>query len=246
MDRDCCYLHEGSVDIAAAQKRNVFARDFTLEGREQSNHFLWQAEKRRAISGRRQRPREAIAAEGNTPAPGGGAASLDPPGSHAPAGCYSSARRQAPAAAGGAHETGADQGGPGYRRRIVGGSLNEQRLGRRHGSLIRVVNGDVEAGLQELLFDIDMAGLLQRQQPGTHPGHFLPAHAVFGNIDGSTSEMRADDIALRRGSIAVDVDQLLLKLDRAHRRTDIERMAELGVVGVRQISQKTCRPEGRQ
>ncbi len=101
-----------------------------------------------------------------------------------------------------------------------------------------LVDGDVEASLAKLLFDIDETGVLLQQQAPAHPGKLSMAHARFGDVDGRAGQVRADNIALRRGRIAIDPHQVLLILNRPHRRADLERLVELGGVRLGQVGEK--------
>ncbi|ACO31885.1 hypothetical protein ACP_1774 [Acidobacterium capsulatum ATCC 51196] len=53
------------------------------------------------------------------------------------------------------------------RRQQVGGRQAVERL----AASVVVINRDVEAGLMKLLFDVDLARLLQQQQVAAHPGN---------------------------------------------------------------------------
>ena len=113
---------------------------------------------------------------------------------------------------------------------------------RRGGLGITPVDRDVEAGLAEFLFHVELAGLHERQQVGAHPVLFLAADSLLGYIDAGAGEVGAGDVALGRRGIAVDAHQVLLEIDGSHRRTDFERAMEELCVGSRQVGQKPCRP----
>ena len=113
-----------------------------------------------------------------------------------------------------------------------------RRLGRR----IALVDRDVEAGLLELLFNIDLACRLQGREPVTHPANFLPAHPFLGNVDGGSGEVRANDIAFGRRRISIHGHQVLLVGYGAHGRADFKRTVKLSFVRSRQIGEKACRP----
>ena len=100
----------------------------------------------------------------------------------------------------------------------------------------------MEAGLLELLLDVDPAGLFERQQPGAHPADLLPAHVLLGDVDRGPGQMRAGDVALGRGCVAVDPLQLLLVGDGPHRRAYLEGTVKLRRMGARQIREKGRRP----
>lgn len=74
------------------------------------------------------------------------------------------------------------------------------------------VDGDVEAGLFELFFDVDFAGLFEGEEPGAEPGDLVLAKAVFGNVDGAAGEVWAGDVTLGRGGVAVDHAEAALVL----------------------------------
>jgi len=99
-----------------------------------------------------------------------------------------------------------------------GGARSYEAEGRR----VAAVDGDVEAGLVELLFDVDFAGGLQREQPGAHPGELREGHALLADVDGGTGEMRRSDVAIRGGGVAVDRDQGALVLDGADSGVDLQ------------------------
>ena len=100
----------------------------------------------------------------------------------------------------------------------------------------------MEAGLAELLLDVDLAGRFQRQQPGAHPADLLLREALLGNVDACAGQMRAGDVALGRRGVAVHLHQLLLIVDGAHRRADFKRPMKLSRMGAREVGEKAGRP----
>ena len=107
---------------------------------------------------------------------------------------------------------------------------------------VAAINRDVEAGLVELLFDVDPAGGLQGQEPGTHPGQFRKRHAFFADVDGGAGEVWGGDVAVSGGGVAIDGDQGALKFDGAHGGVDLQGAMEAGVVAARQVSEETRCP----
>ena len=95
------------------------------------------------------------------------------------------------------------------------------------------VHRDVEAGLAELLFHIDLALLLEGCEPCSQPADFTSGQAFFGDVDGTTGKVGRGDIAIRSGGVAVDVAQAALVFHGANGGGDLdERAAELpGVSG---------------
>ncbi len=94
----------------------------------------------------------------------------------------------------------------------------------------------------KLLFDINLAGVLDGEQVDAHPGEFASAHAGLGNVDGGAGEVRANDVALCVGGVAVRSHQVLLVVNGAHSGIDHERSVELGLVGARKVRKKRRGP----
>jgi hypothetical protein len=88
----------------------------------------------------------------------------------------------------------------------------------------------VEAGLLELLFDIDLALLHEREKIAAHPGDLGEGEAVLRDIDGLPGEVRGCGVTFGRRGVAVDVHQVLLELDGADRGVDLQIGVEVGVV----------------
>ena len=125
-------------------------------------------------------------------------------------------------------------GGPGRRSSGRWGSARRWR--------VIFIDGDVEAGLLELLFHVDFAGLFEGEQAGSHPGDFLTAEWAFGNVDSGAGEVRADDVAFGGGGIAVDPHESLLVGDGADRGAHFKGAVELGSVAARQVGEEERGP----
>jgi hypothetical protein len=100
----------------------------------------------------------------------------------------------------------------------------------------------VEAGLLELFFDIDFAGILEGDEPGAHPADLLAGEAAFGDVDSGAGEVGADDVSLGGGGVAVHLDQALLVLDGANGGADLKGAVELDGVGAGQVGEEASGP----
>ena len=65
-------------------------------------------------------------------------------------------------------------------------------VGQCTGGQVAFVDGDVKAGLVGLLFDVELACLLEGHKPEPEPAQLLPAQALLGKIDGGSADMGAD------------------------------------------------------
>jgi hypothetical protein len=110
------------------------------------------------------------------------------------------------------------------------------------GRRVAAIDGDVEAGLVELLFHIDLAGGLKRQQPGAHPGKLREGHAFFADVDGGAGEVRGGDIAVGGGGVAVHLEESALELDGTDGGVDLKRVVEARVVAAREVSEEVGSP----
>jgi len=100
----------------------------------------------------------------------------------------------------------------------------------------------VEAGLLELLFDIDLALLHERKQVATGPGDLGEGEAVFGDVDGLASEVWRGGVAFGGRCIAVDVHKVLLELDGADGGVDLQGSVKVRVVGAGHRSEELRGP----
>ena len=89
------------------------------------------------------------------------------------------------------------------------------------GRKILFVHTDVKAGLLELLFHVDLALLHERQKVASQPCDLSERQAVLGDVDRLSGEVRGGGLALCRGRIAVDVQQVLLEFDGADGGVDL-------------------------
>ena len=89
----------------------------------------------------------------------------------------------------------------------------------------------MEAGLLELLFDVDLALLDERQQVAAQPCDLGEGEAVLGDVDGLAGEMGRGGVAVGGSGVAVGAEEMLLELDGADGGVDLERRVEAGVVG---------------
>ncbi len=105
------------------------------------------------------------------------------------------------------------------------------RLRRRASALreVALVDADVEAGLLELLLDVDLARLDERQEIAAKPGDLRHGEAVLGDVDGLAGEMGRGGVAFGGSGVAVDVDEVLLELDGADGGVDLQGRLEAGV-----------------
>ena len=88
------------------------------------------------------------------------------------------------------------------------------------------VNGDVEAGLLELLFDIDLALVDEGLKVGAEPGDLDAGEAALGDVDGLAGEVWGGGVAGGGCGVAVGADQALLNRDGADGGVDLERCME--------------------
>ena len=112
----------------------------------------------------------------------------------------------------------------------------------RRGRGVAAVDGDVEAGLVKLLFDIDLAGGLQRQEPGAHPGKLRKGHALLADVDGGAGEVRGGNVAVGGGGVAVDCKERALELDGADGGVDLEGAMETRIVAAGEVGEEVGRP----
>src|ERR1700722_8003647 len=104
-------------------------------------------------------------------------------------------------------------------------------IATRSGGLgdVALVDTDVEAGLLELLLDVDLALLDERQEIAAQPGDLGHGEAVLGEVDGLAGEMGRGGVAFGGCGVAVDVDEVLLELDGADGGVDLQGRLEAGV-----------------
>ena len=110
--------------------------------------------------------------------------------------------------------------------------------GRRVGG----INADVEAGLLELLFYVNLARLDERHQVAAHPGDLRDGHAALAEVKGLPGEMRGGSFAIDRGGIAVGALQAKLVGDSAYSRVDLQGLAEALVEGVGDVGGEVYGP----
>src|ERR1700733_1140284 len=91
---------------------------------------------------------------------------------------------------------------------------------------IPFVDTDVKAGLLELLFNIPLALLHERQKVTSQPGNFGEGETVFCDVDGLAGQVRRRYVALSRRGVAVDAHQMLLKFDGADSRINLKGSGE--------------------
>ena len=112
------------------------------------------------------------------------------------------------------------------------------------GRQVGLVDADVEAGLLELLFDVDLAILNQRRQVGAHPCDLWQGKAALGDVHGLAGEVRGGGYRRRRGRrLPLVSRQALLELDRADGGVDLERGVEAGVVVAGHIREEARGPD---
>ncbi len=92
------------------------------------------------------------------------------------------------------------------------------------------VDADVEAGLLELLFDVEFALLDEGEEVGAEPGDLGEGEAVLGDVDGLAGEVGRGGVAFGGCGVAVGVEEALLELDGADGGVDLERGLEAGEV----------------
>jgi len=91
------------------------------------------------------------------------------------------------------------------------------------------IDADVEAGLLELLLDVDLAGVDEGAEIGAHPGNLCDGQAFFGDVDGLAGEVRGGVFSGCGCGVAVGADEALLHGDGADGGGDLERLVEAGV-----------------
>jgi hypothetical protein len=117
--------------------------------------------------------------------------------------------------------------------------LRAWRRRRRH---IALINSDVKARLLELLLHVNLAGELQWEQPGSDPADFMAGHGALGDINRRARHVRADDIALSGGGVAIGEDQLFLVFDRTDSGADHHRRVKTRGVSPGEVREETSRP----
>lgn len=131
-----------------------------------------------------------------------------------------------------------DGGGEGSGIGVAGGGDVAQ--GWRGG--VAAIDADVEAGLLELFFDVDVAGLDEREQVAAEPSDLGHGEVVLGDVDGLAGEMRRGRGAVGRGGVAVGAKEPLLELDGADGGVDLQRGVEAGVVRAAQVDEEAGGP----
>ena len=126
--------------------------------------------------------------------------------------------------------------------RSLGGELVAAGLAKGVSGEVALVDRDVEAGLMELLFDVDGTLILKIAEDDAHPVDFAGAHAFFGDVDGSARDVGADDLADGASSIAVDALEPFLVVDGADGGADFKRVMEAGLMSVGEIGKKIGGP----
>lgn len=89
------------------------------------------------------------------------------------------------------------------------------------GRQVALVDADVEAGLLELLFDVNLALLHEREQVTAHPGDLGEREAVLCEIHGLAGEVRGGGVAFGRGGVSVGAEETVLELDSADGGVDL-------------------------
>lgn len=100
---------------------------------------------------------------------------------------------------------------------------------------VALVYGDVEAGLTKLFFNIQLAGFLQGAEMDAHPVDFVRGEIALGDVDGGARDVRAYNVTLGTGGVAVAQSKFLLILNGADGGADLERPMEDCLVGAREI-----------
>ena len=98
------------------------------------------------------------------------------------------------------------------------------------GGDVAAVDADVEAGLLELLFDVDLALVDERLEVGPHPCDLGDGEAVLGDVDGLAGEVRRGGAAGGGRGVGVAALEPLLELDGAHGGVDLQRQVEAVVM----------------
>ena len=111
--------------------------------------------------------------------------------------------------------------------------------GRRR---VAAVDRDVEAGLVELLFHVDLAGGLQGQEPGTHPRDLGLGQALLADVDGGSRQVRRGEISVSGGGVAVHQHQGPLEIDGPYGRVDLQRAVEALIVAAGQVAEEVRGP----
>lgn len=110
---------------------------------------------------------------------------------------------------------------------------------------VGLVDGDVEAGLVELFFHVDLSGFLERQEVGPHPRDFGERQAFLGDVNGCAHEVRRGDIARGRSGVTVNQDETALELNGAHGGVYLKRTVKADPVRMGRIGEKDCSPATR-
>ena len=79
----------------------------------------------------------------------------------------------------------------------------------------------MEAGLLELLFDVDFALLDERQKVAAHPGDLGERESMLCEIHGLAGEVRGGGIPFGGCGVAVGAQKSLLELDRTDGGVDL-------------------------
>ena len=82
----------------------------------------------------------------------------------------------------------------------------------------------------KLLFHIDLSLLNQRQKVSTEPSDLSKREAMLGDVDGLTGEMWGCGVAISGSGVAIDVYEMLLELNRANGRVDLQRRMKVSIV----------------
>lgn len=87
---------------------------------------------------------------------------------------------------------------------------------------IRVENHDVENGLFLFLRRLDHILFFEAEKSFPHPFELFVVQFLLGDVDRCAGRMGGLTIARRPGGVAIILVELLLILDRPHRRVDLE------------------------
>lgn len=94
----------------------------------------------------------------------------------------------------------------------------------------------------EFFFNVNLAGVLKREQLGAHPIDFARGESALGDVDGRAGNVRADNVALGIRGVAVDPHQTLLVSDGANGGADFKRAMEDCIMGAREVGEKAGGP----
>lgn len=103
---------------------------------------------------------------------------------------------------------------------------------------IVLVNADVKDGLLEFFLDINLAGVLNGEEIFAHPSELFCGHTAFGDVDGGTSEVGGCSSTGGGGGIAVNANEVLLHGDSANSGVNAEGLAEDGIIGGGNVTEK--------